>query len=242
MPTPDRLGCRPSRDWRCGTARFSGCSIITVDTFVIDGDRAQNKCGATGAWQEQWSSDVAAVQTRRRGRASRCVGPLRRGRAGWHGRASWRSQLDDRVYARRRDVVRHVVGEGSGHRRGPPAVLRRKRGRRGQRDPCDSARRCTDQRRRWQCGHASRAPAASICWISTRPCARAVSRTDRYVPMARTTATTVRIAPRRSWPRQFERPRQPKRSSVVDMNRPARGLVGRAARVPRAPRRGVVQR
>ena len=28
--------------------------------FVIDGDRAQNKCGGAGAWQEQWSSDVAA--------------------------------------------------------------------------------------------------------------------------------------------------------------------------------------
>ncbi len=37
-----------------------GCSIITVDTFVIDGNRAQNKCGGAGAWQEQWSSDVSA--------------------------------------------------------------------------------------------------------------------------------------------------------------------------------------
>ena len=37
-----------------------GCSIITVDTFVIDGNREQNKCGGAGAWQAQWSSDVAA--------------------------------------------------------------------------------------------------------------------------------------------------------------------------------------
>jgi peptidoglycan/LPS O-acetylase OafA/YrhL/lysophospholipase L1-like esterase len=39
-----------------------GCSIITVDTFVIDGNHAQNKCGATGAWQQQGSSDVAAFR------------------------------------------------------------------------------------------------------------------------------------------------------------------------------------
>ena len=37
-----------------------GCSIITVDTFVIDGNRAQNKCGGAGAWQQQWADDVAA--------------------------------------------------------------------------------------------------------------------------------------------------------------------------------------
>jgi lysophospholipase L1-like esterase len=37
-----------------------GCSIITVDTFVIDGNREQNKCGGAGAWQQQWAKDVAA--------------------------------------------------------------------------------------------------------------------------------------------------------------------------------------
>ncbi len=37
-----------------------GCSIITIDTFVIDGDLAQNRCGGAGAWQRQWTDDVAA--------------------------------------------------------------------------------------------------------------------------------------------------------------------------------------
>ena len=37
-----------------------GCSISTVQMFMIDGNPAQNKCGGAGAWQQQWSSDVAA--------------------------------------------------------------------------------------------------------------------------------------------------------------------------------------
>ena len=39
-----------------------GCSISTADEFVIEGARAQNKCGATGAWQQRWASDVAAFE------------------------------------------------------------------------------------------------------------------------------------------------------------------------------------
>ena len=37
-----------------------GCSIITVPTFVIDGDHAENRCGGANVWQRQWASDVAA--------------------------------------------------------------------------------------------------------------------------------------------------------------------------------------
>jgi peptidoglycan/LPS O-acetylase OafA/YrhL/lysophospholipase L1-like esterase len=39
-----------------------GCSISTASSFVIDGDRQQNKCGGAGAWQRQWASDVAAFR------------------------------------------------------------------------------------------------------------------------------------------------------------------------------------
>ena len=39
-----------------------GCSISTADEFVIEGARRQNKCGATGAWQQRWASDVAAFE------------------------------------------------------------------------------------------------------------------------------------------------------------------------------------
>ena len=36
------------------------CSIITVDSFSIDGDRAENGCGGNGVWQRQWAGDVTA--------------------------------------------------------------------------------------------------------------------------------------------------------------------------------------
>ena len=228
MPTPDRLGCRPSRGSSVWNRAILGCSIITVDTFVIDGNRAQNKCGGAGAWQQQWSNDVAAftpdVVVVQAGAWDLfdVAGPD--GAVMHPGDPIWTTgytrdveMLFDTLSAKGAAIVavrppcygeNEVVGGSA-----TPAIR------------LDAA---TDQRRRGSVGTRRAALVASVCWISTRPCARAGSRTDRYVPMARTTATTARIAPRRSWPRQFERPRQPKRSPVVDMKRPARRSRGRA--------------
>jgi hypothetical protein len=57
---PGRSGLSAQPGLAVWNRAILGCSIITVDSFLIDGNRAENKCGAAGAWQEQWASDVAA--------------------------------------------------------------------------------------------------------------------------------------------------------------------------------------
>ena len=39
-----------------------GCPIIRAPWFMIDGERQQNRCGGTGLWERQWTSDVATFQ------------------------------------------------------------------------------------------------------------------------------------------------------------------------------------
>ena len=56
------MDCPRSRGWSVWNRAILGCSISTADEFVIEGARAQNKCGATGAWQQRWASDVAAFE------------------------------------------------------------------------------------------------------------------------------------------------------------------------------------
>jgi peptidoglycan/LPS O-acetylase OafA/YrhL len=39
-----------------------GCPIIRAPWFMIDGERQQNRCGGSGLWERQWTSDVATFQ------------------------------------------------------------------------------------------------------------------------------------------------------------------------------------
>jgi lysophospholipase L1-like esterase len=57
---PGRAGLSAQPGLAVWNRAILGCSIITVDTFWIDGDRAENGCGGNGAWQQQWAGDVAA--------------------------------------------------------------------------------------------------------------------------------------------------------------------------------------
>ena len=107
---------------------------------MIDGDRAQNKCGGAGAWQRQWASDVAAftpdVVVVQAGAwdvfdvagptAGRRIPAIPAGRPGTHTTS---------------DALRHVGGDGRADRRGPATVLRQERGRRPECDAGDAARR-----------------------------------------------------------------------------------------------------
>lgn len=54
------LRARPDLDITDRT--ILACSISSVHAFVIDGQPADNLCGGTGKWQQQWAADVRALR------------------------------------------------------------------------------------------------------------------------------------------------------------------------------------
>ncbi len=56
---PGRHGLTAQPGMAVWNRAILGCSITSAPTFVIDGARADNRCGAAGVWQEQWARDVA---------------------------------------------------------------------------------------------------------------------------------------------------------------------------------------
>jgi dienelactone hydrolase len=56
---PGRHGLSAQPGLQVWNRAILGCSITSARTFVIDGELADNRCGAARAWQEQWTRDVA---------------------------------------------------------------------------------------------------------------------------------------------------------------------------------------
>ena len=77
-------GLRAQSDLAITDRTILACSISSVHAFVIDGQPADNLCGGTGKWQQQWAADVARSARRgpRHGRSTRRVRRGRRRRSG----------------------------------------------------------------------------------------------------------------------------------------------------------------